>query len=177
MSNNNYKLKEKSRGAHGFCIYIGGGETVKQEINLSSEGNEDIEPVPSFCYRGFGKQSASNIASLRQNDNKNIIGFSDITSLIKSIYEIYGNDIFIDGFRIDNLDEYIKRAKKHVTLDYKLFEDTLIEEGRFSENQLEAIKEDIEAGRTLEQIKKYYSHEEKDLMLFIQAYRDYYMQR
>lgn len=172
MANNTYNLSKNSvPGPKGMCIFVGGGETVDKEIDLASQCG-----VKSFCYKGFGDKSASSKAS----NNENRVGFTNAESLIQQIYNFFGKEIFINGFDINKLLEYIERAKKKVTLDYQLFYDTLLDEGNFLKEQLDMIKSYIESGRTQDigTIFKDKSRLElKDLNLFISAYSTYLKER
>lgn len=153
----------------GCCIFIGGGQGVKDEITLAK--NKDI---PSFCFDGFGDDSASSLALKEKNDN--IHKFDDAESLIKEIYEVlckeYGKNIFVKDFEIDKISEYIKEAKKVMNLDYQIFGKTLIDEGRYTEGQLKRIRGWIEED-DMESIYDIYGKDE-DLELFIDAYRTWY---
>ncbi len=185
MSNNNYKVNPKGpKREKGFCIFIGGGETVKTEIilasqGLSANGKQEIEPVQSFCYKGFGKDSASQRALNKSNDN--ISGFSEAEELIREIYD-YDRKIFIDSFDINELPQYIERIEKKGIINYKFFYDTLIDEGKYTEEQMDYVMKQIESTiksgdeDKIEGIKKIIKYS-KDLELFIKAYRTYYEER
>lgn len=179
MANNNYNLNKNSiQGPKGMCIFIGGGETVKSEIRLASLGSKYTDVVKSFCYRGFGSQSASSQAL--KSDNENIVGFTDAESLIQQLYHFFGSEIFVNKFDIKKLPEYVEKSKKKVALDYQLFYETLIDEGKLSKDRLNMIKSLIESGKT-QYIKTIVDDKDKlilkDLQLFIASYCTYLKER
>lgn len=172
IANNSFN-NEKQRGTrpNGFCIFIGGGETVRTEIRLACNGGKYTEPVHSFCFNGFGNQSASKRAIEIAGDSENITGFFDAESLITQIYKTYGKDIFINKFDINKLPLYIEQAKKRVVLDYQLFYETLLDEGKYTEGQLDMVKKMVEFGNTAD-ISQCFG-KSKDLDLFVSAYSTY----
>lgn len=172
MANNSYNLSENSiQGPKGMCIFIGGGETVKKEIILASQGSQYTDKIKAFCYNGFGSESAS--CQALKSKNENIVEFSNAESLIQQLYNFFGSEIFINKFDIEKLSEYIDRSKKKALLDYQLFYDVLIDEGKFSKDRLDMIKNLIESER-VQDIRTIVDDKDKstlkDLQLFISAY-------
>ena len=181
MANNSYhKNKINIQRPKGMCIFIGGGETVKKEIQLACGGGKYTDAIKSFCYNGFGSQSASCQAVKNKNKNENIVEFSNAESLIQQLYKFFGSEIFINKFDIKKLPEYIARANKKSLLDYQLFYDVLINEGKFPKDTLDMIKDLIEIGK-VQDIRRIVTDKDtsslKDLQLFISTYTTYLKER
>lgn len=168
IANNKYR---DANGKKGCMIFVGGGETVRQEIRIAIYGEKEIEAVPTFLYNGFGA-SREALERINKDEFKNVYEFSDVESLIKSLYSQYGKTIFSKEFDINKLGEYVRLAKRNIEFDYNIVENTLIEEGKYSEDDFVAIKQALELSEDNMYRKLILKQYEKniDMQLFIKGY-------
>lgn len=178
ISNNQYKGKEN--GPKGFAIFAGGGETLKTELRLANKGGKNNQSIPCLVYSGFEKAESSKFLKDNGDESEKFSSFSNAEDLIKNIYEIYGNEIFFNGFDIEKLSYYIEKSKKNTNFNYQIIENTLIDEGKFGIEQLERIKDLIRKGVNAEEIQKLLfldKNTSKDIGVFIDAYKSYFVQK
>ena len=170
LANNKGK---QQKGKKGCIIFIGGGGTVKDIINLSSNGDKDrnLESVPIFLYDGFGasKEAGKNLEKF----NNSAYQYSDAFTLINQLYKQYGKDIFLDDLDINNLKKYIGKIEKDIDFDYEIFEKILVEEQEDSK-QADFSKRMGVAKKFLDEnnveIAKNILGSSRDVEIFIQSY-------
>lgn len=168
----NNKGKQQS-GPKGCIVFIGGGGTVKDIINLAANGNEDrkLEAVPIFLYDGFGasKEAGKHLEKF----DSTVYQYSDAFTLINNIYQEYGKEIFTSEFDINNLKKYIDKTEKEIAFDYEIFERILIEEqddskqGDFKE-RLNIAKKFLDENNV--EVAKSILGSSKDVDIFIKSY-------
>ena len=176
IANNNQNKQQP--GKKGCIICIGGGATVKDIITLGSTGDKEkeIKPVPFFLFDKFG-ESKEKLETLNESRSNEIYGFEDARTLITKLYEHYGKEIFIPEFDIDKIEEYVMQAQKDVRLDYEIFENELIAEGKFKKQQLDSAKEFIDRGIDIETVLQIMGNNQEydieDVRLYLESYKLY----
>ena len=143
------KAKDKENNENGLCIFIGGGGVVKDEIAYAQQEN-----LNSFCYDGFGSNSASKEAINKYRENTNTHGWKFTEDLITDLYTTYNTQIFNESFiktiKDFGLKEAIIKAKenainkiaknsKHTEFSIELTYNTLISERKYKKEQLDKI--------------------------------------
>ena len=130
----------------GFTIFVGGGQTLKDIINLSLSGDSGntIKPVECWMFTGTDQDLASKEMFKANQSNPHAHGFDDAETLIKSLYEycsrpdsgLSPNQIFKDDFDIEKVGEYISKAKENTPYLFQIIADTIVSEGLFTKKQL-----------------------------------------